>query len=145
MPWEMGGSELRDMVAANLRDLRERSTTSFRLVVDATYGRKDALLLEIGHVWGYSYPDWTPLLLRLSVFAVVENRLNGPSTPVQRLSVQNRPSDTFVHEFLYLRCGHVEGEGSPSWGKVGYTNAALLYPDAFEYLLGRSGFSHSRK
>src|SRR5579863_7791512 len=78
MPWEITGSELCEKVAAKY-DLR-KSAISYKLVVDATYSRKDAVLFEIRHVWAFSYPSWTPLLLRLSVLAGVENRPNGPST-----------------------------------------------------------------
>jgi hypothetical protein len=49
-----------------------------------------------------------------------------------------RRSD-FVHEFLYLQCGYLEGRRT--WGMMGYTNAVLLYPDAFKYLLSKAGFS----
>ena len=108
--------------------------------MDATYGRRDALLLEIHHLWAYSYRSWTPLLLRLSVLAEGD-RPKGPSTPLERFFVESGPPDEFVHEFLYLQCGH--SDGKPSWGRVGYTNAALLYPDALEYLLGRIGFSRT--
>jgi hypothetical protein len=39
----------------------------------------------------------------------------------------------------HLQWGH-QG-GTKNWGRMGYTNAALLYPDALMHLLGQIGFT----
>jgi hypothetical protein len=137
VPWEISGTDLRNLVVAEFHDSGQKSSASCKVIVDATYKRKDAVLLEIKHVWGYAYCWWTPLLLRMSEVASGENRPNGPSTPLEFFSLVTPSSNDFVHEFLYLQCGHTEGK--PSWGRVGYTNAVLLYSDALEYFLGKIG------
>jgi len=64
-------------------------------------------------------------------------RPKGRATPVEdfRLADEER----FIHKFLYLNCGH-QG-GTRNWGRMGYTNAALLYPDALTHLLGQIEFA----
>lgn len=50
MPWELSGAGLCRAVIA--KHSIEADGTSCKLVIDATYGRDDALLLEINHIWG---------------------------------------------------------------------------------------------
>jgi len=134
MPWELSGADLCRAVIA--KHSMEAEAASCKVVVDATYGRDDALLLEINHIWGFSCGPWTPILLRMtSLFE--GDRPKGKATPVEhfRLALE----EGFIHEFLYLQCGH-QG-GTKNWGRMGYTNAALLYPDALAHLLGKVGFT----
>jgi hypothetical protein len=50
MPWELSGRDLcRGVIAKH--DI-EADLAACKVVVDATYGREDALLLEINHIWG---------------------------------------------------------------------------------------------
>src|ERR1700738_3595407 len=60
MPWDVSGADLCRAVMA--KHGVEADAASCKLVVDATYGRDDALLLEIEHIWGFSYGPWTPML-----------------------------------------------------------------------------------
>jgi len=138
MPWELSGTDLcRDVIAEHSI---EADVTACRLVVDATYGRDDALLLEINHIWGFSSWNWTPILLQMTTLWEKENaRPKGKGTPVEHFELKPEPG--FIHEFLYLQYGHQGGRRS--WGRMGYTNAALLYPDALTHLLGKIGFTQS--
>jgi hypothetical protein len=144
MSWEMSRDDLRRAVLAKfLVGEKSQPVERYRVIVDATYGRSDALLLEICHVWGYSHPKWSPVLLRLCVL-YDENRPDGPSTPLRRFELDPgcTAATEFVHEFLYLQWGHQRGT-QKNWGRVGYTNAALLWPKHLEHLLGKIGFTRA--
>lgn len=91
-------------------------------------------------MYGYSYDEWTPLMFQLSTAAEIDKRPNGPKTPVEIIRCRECADCDFIHEFLYLQCGHVKGSGRRSWGMMGYTNAALLWPDALKHLLSKAGF-----
>jgi len=138
MPWEISGRDLRRAVIEKF-GIQEKPS-SCKVVVDATYTRADALLLEINSVWGFSYRRWTPILFRMSVL-FEDDRPQGKATPVTRFRVPPK-SQGFVHEFLYLQRGH--REGTRNWGRMGFTNAALLWPDAIAHLLGQIGFKHEK-
>jgi hypothetical protein len=133
MPWELSGADLCRAVIA--KNGIESEAASCKVVVDATYGRSDALLLEINYIWGFSYNLWTPILLRMTTL-FEGDRPKGKATPVERFRLDG--DETSIHEFLYLQCGHQGGK--KNWGMMGYTNAALLYPDAFAHLLAKVGF-----
>jgi hypothetical protein len=139
MPWDLSGCDLCRAVIDKYRI--EEEAASRKVVVDATYTRADALILEINTIWGFSYGPWTPILLRMSVL-FEGDRPHGKSTPVAHFRV-GAQEQGFVHEFLYLQCGH--GGGTRNWGRMGYTNAALLWPDALAHLLGQIGFEHEQK
>ncbi|MGA2435740.1 MAG: hypothetical protein ABSG25_10690 [Bryobacteraceae bacterium] len=142
MPWEMNGEDLCRIVLKQA--LIGEGAANYKVVIDATYGRRDAILFELCHVWGYSAPKWTPLLLRLCTLCDDGNRPNGPATPLERfeLSTQFGSPNEFVHEFLYLQWGY-QGGTQRNWGRMGYTNAALLWPPALEHLLGKIGFNRT--
>jgi hypothetical protein len=140
MDWEISGRELCDHVVSDVGE--HEPTDDYRLVIDATYRREDAVLLEICHVWGYADPRWSPLVLRLSV-AYDNSRPKGRETPVEQFEPEDecgRAAD-FVHEFLYLQHGHHGGK--MSWGRTGFTNAALLYAPHLEHLLNKIGFKRA--
>jgi len=144
MDWEIGGSELRQLVMKRFstpEDLGEQS--KFRLIIDATYGRRDAYLFEICHVWGFADPTWCPILLRLC--HLYEGlREHGAGTPVETLEADidcSRASE-FVHEFLYLQWGH-HGGTQKNFGRVGFTNGALLWPPHLDHLLSRIGYTRA--
>jgi hypothetical protein len=138
MPWDLSGEGLRKAVMEKFGV--EGSPVDFRVVIDATWGREDALLLEIVNVFGYSYNNWTPLMLQMTELAEVGKRPNGPRTPIESVHFDESESLQHMHEFLYLQCGHALGEGRRAWGRQGFTNAALLWPDALTHLLSRAGF-----
>ena len=140
MPWGISGPELRNRVV-DVNELDQGD--EYKLVIDATYKRRDASLFEICHVWGYADPDWSPLALRLSHLCELL-RANGAATPIEQFEPEDQcdGSQTFVHEFLYLQHGHQRGT-QKNWGRMGYTNAALLWPPHLDHLLGKMGFSRT--
>lgn len=135
MPWSLSGRELCRAVIEK-HNIAE-PLGSCKVVIDATFSRADALLLEIDHLWGLSYPRWTPILLRMRTLTE-RKRNGGKSTPVMQFRAAPRKPE-WVHEFLYLQCGYKEG-GKRNWGKMGYTNAVLLWPDALAHLLRQIGY-----
>ena len=138
MPWELSGADLCHAVVA--KHGIETDAAACKVVVDATYGRDDALLMEINHIWGFSYYWWTPILLRMSaIFG--GRRPKGKATPVEHFRLDPEPG--FVYEFLYLQRSHTKG--TCSWGRTGMVNAALLYPDALTHLLGQIGFTQKSR
>ncbi len=141
MEWEISGNDLRRLVMKRFstpEEINERSR--FKLIADVTYGRGDALLLEICHVWGFADPKWSPVLLRLC-HSYEGERPHGPGTPLETFTTDIDCSGAtgFVHEFLYLQWGH-DGGTQKNWGRIGYTNGALLWPPHLGHLLGKIGF-----
>jgi hypothetical protein len=135
MAWSLSGRELCRAVMKQQNIPKQDGLC--KIVIDATWGRTDALLLEIDRVWGYSSKDWTPLLLRMRFLYKTRKRPGGRATPI--LHFRRLPKwQGLIHEFLYLKCGHTGGRRS--WGRMGYTNAVLLWPDALAYLLRQIGF-----
>jgi hypothetical protein len=138
MKWELSGPEFRKFV---MKDLEiKNKPADYKIVIDATWSREDALLLEINNVFGCSDRRWTPLMLQLVQLSDDAPRSDGPRTPVTSFTYAADDSPEYIHEFLYLQCGHAKGEGKRSWGRVGMTNAALLYPWSFEYFVEKAGF-----
>jgi hypothetical protein len=137
MEWEISGNDLRHQI---MKPDEAREESQFKLIIDATYGRADALLLEICHVWGFADPTWSPILLRLC-HLYEGNRLHGRRTPLETFETDADCSDpsAFVHEFLYLQCGY--RGGVRAFGRVGFTNGALLWPEHLDNLLSRIGYT----
>lgn len=135
MPWELSGLDLCRSVIGEQGI--EEDADSCKVVSDVTYTRSDALILEIDHVWGFSYFAWTPILVRMSIL-FEDDRPKGKATPVEHFPFDSQQED-FVHEFLYLQRGH--SDGTCSWGRTGMVNAALLSSDALTHLLGQIGFT----
>lgn len=134
MPWELSGVDL--CRAAMMEQEIAEDGECCRVVSDTTYSRSDALIVEISHVWGFTYRDWTPILLRMSIL-FEDERPNGKKTTVECFQSCPEPGE-LIHEFLYLQKGHTTG--TCTWGRTGMVNAALLYPDALAHLLGQIGF-----
>jgi hypothetical protein len=127
MEWEISGNDLRHLVMEGFPTPDEaREESEFKLIMDATYGRADALLLEICHVWGFADPTWSPILLRLC-HLYEGDRPHGPRTPLETFETDVDCSDAsaLVHKFLYLQWGH-HGGTQKNFGRIGFTNGALL-------------------
>jgi hypothetical protein len=100
------------------------------LVIDIAPNRPNRVnLFEIKAISGYSFCNWTPLMLTLEeLFA------NLPSKHEEK--IKRRFSDAkcnrcVVREFLYLSGGYAEGNWN--WGGNSRTTAALLWPEAWDY------------
>jgi hypothetical protein len=140
MPWELSGRELCRRVLDNYGI--EKDAASCKVVIDVTPARKDALLLEINRIWGFSYSPWTVVLLQMSELFKSDKK---KSSPIRHFRVCS-PKQV-VHEFLYLQWGHGKGKQGKqrNWGRMGYTNAPLLYRDALAHLLGKIGFTRKSR
>lgn len=105
----------------------------YAIVIDLQPRANNLDFYELKDVWGFSYPDWTPILLR------VERLLdNVPPVPHNDDFMWhytdnncNRPQ---VHEFLYLQGGYAGGNWN--WPPPSPTNGAMLWPDALAFFLG---------
>ena len=103
------------------------------LIIDAAPNRKEyVLFMQIQIMSGYSYAEWTPLMLTLeSLFAD-----DFEDARVQEIKTEfddgGCPRDR-VREFLYLMGGHASGNWN--WGGNSRTTAALLWDDAWLILL----------
>jgi hypothetical protein len=137
MPWELSGHDLCRKVMRNEGVEEGKDPASCKIVTDAVYSRDDAMLLEINRIWGFSYGSWTPILLQMSELFKGHRPRESKSPPVAHFQLGSQ-AQGFVHEFLYLQCGHQGGKRI--FARVGNTSAAILYPDALEHLLGQIGF-----
>lgn len=103
-----------------------------RLIVDLKPGVKDNVsLYEVRHVWGVSYPAWTPLMIELRALFI------DVHVPPEE---KNRCKQTFlldpeggepIFDFVYLRGGHQEGTWNP--GQLGAYSGVLLWPETARF------------
>ncbi|HEX4589124.1 MAG TPA: hypothetical protein VH120_04300 [Gemmataceae bacterium] len=88
-------------------------------------------LFRLLDVWGFSYSNWTPLALRLrTLFA--DHGAPNPHTFKDRF-VDPGTDHRLVGELLYVQGGVSKGKWT--WGQVGRVNGALLWREAFEFLV----------
>ena len=116
----------KDLLSAGGYDTAEHS-----LVIDIAPNRKHSVdLFEIQSISGYSYPEWTPLMVTfVELFAGEEP--DGDVQEFKRRFDDNRCNRRKVREFLYLTGGY--SEGTWNWGGNSRTTAALLWDDAWNY------------
>ena len=109
------------------------SPQNHALVIDLKPSMKNNVsLCRLKHIWGFSYNEWTPMLVRLETL-FMDKKENNPTGFKQQFNDRNAQKD-YVHEFLYLQGG--VKEGTWNWGMVGRVNGALLWPDALDYFIG---------
>jgi len=91
-------------------------------------------LYEVMDVWGYSSSGWSPILLRLHGLFVDEDP--GAFDRYDFTRTDNE-IDGPIYEFLYLDGSINEGKLVGTWRAppVSATNAALLWPDAWNYFV----------
>ncbi len=93
-------------------------------------------LYRVQNMWGVTIRTWTPIALRLQGLFVDETRANPARFKQGFRPPAEAKRENGIHEFLY--CGHDAGiPGSWRWGRSGAVNGALLWPDAFNYLVGQ--------
>ena len=103
------------------------------LASDVTPNRAtDVTIMSIDHVSGWSYPEWTPLLLHLNV--LIDDEFPESQAEEVRQSFDQADRETErVLTFSYLRGGHKGG--SWTWGRVGQVNGPLLWADAMDFFV----------
>ena len=94
---------------------------------------KNVSLFRLLDIWGFSYPDWTPLAVRLE--ALFGDLIHDDPKQFKACFSDATADHSMVGEFLYVQGG--TAGGSWSWGRVGSVNGALLWRDAFDYLSGK--------
>ena len=94
-----------------------------------------AALFRLLDVWGFSYPKWTPLALRLE--CLVGNYDETNPTTFEEAPRAPGSGRNLVGQFLYVQGG--TAGGTWNWGKAGRVSGALLWPEAFAYLAGELG------
>lgn len=94
-------------------------------------------LYRLLDVWGFSYEAWTPIALRLQCLFVDHSAKDAPL--FKKSFVDQAIEHELVGEFLYLQGGVTDGNWN--WGLVGRVNGALLWKQAFDYLV--AGLSQS--
>ena len=112
------------------------------LVVDTSPNRDTLNLFQIKSIAGYSYREWTPILITFETLfadAVLDLGLE-PDAPVSPSDFKQRFSDKKcnrdrVRSILYLRGGF--GNGGWNWGGNSRTTAALLWDDAWDFFTRR--------
>lgn len=108
------------------------------LVVD-TFPKSTTLnLFQIKSVAGYSYHNWTPILLTFEVLYsdAAFDLGSEPDAPISLDDFKQRFNDKGcdrdrVRSILYLRGGF--GDGNWNWGGNNRTTAALLWDDAWNF------------
>ena len=88
-------------------------------------------LYRLLDLWGYSDENWTPLALRLEV--LFGDREEPNPLVFKNSFVDPRTDHSLVGEFLYVKGG--VSKGTWNWGMVGRVNGALLWRDAFDFLV----------
>ncbi|MDE2800374.1 MAG: hypothetical protein OXI94_17045 [Gemmatimonadota bacterium] len=87
---------------------------------------------ELKDIWGFSYPDWTPIALRVE--RLLDNVCPIPNTDDYKWHfTDNNYNRIWVHEFLYLQGGYDGGDWK--WPPRSPTNGAMLWPDALKFFL----------
>ena len=127
LPWHVTAEEI----------LRTLGATSERsaLVIDVTESSEEwVTLYELKDVWGYSYKGWTPIALGME--CLIDEAAADPAVAKQTFTCA-RGSGKKAYTFLYLQAGTDPDCGRRAWGKVGYVNGPLLWPDAFEWFVAQ--------
>lgn len=103
------------------------------IVVDLKPSQTESIsLYRLAGVWGYSGYGWTPLLVILETF-FVDHKVLNPSNFKQKFNLSLNLGGNKVHEFLYLRFD--QNGGNANWGRSGWVNASLLWPDSMRYFM----------
>jgi hypothetical protein len=108
------------------------------IVVDTSPNRPTVSLFEITSVSGFSYGEWTPIVLSFEqLFSDAEAGLtakDGTTLTTDMFKARFRDGGCercVVRSILYLRGGYASGDWN--WGGNSRTTAALLWKDAWEF------------
>ena len=93
---------------------------------------KNVSLYRLLDVWGFSYPHWTPLALRME--ALFSDLPHDDPAKFKASFTDQNADHPLVGEFVYVQGG--TAGGTWNWGQLGRANGTLLLRDAFDYLCG---------
>ena len=118
--------------------LRQYNSTGDVFVIDLkpTQRRRnnEFSFYELLDVWGYSYPDWTPALLRLRSL-LIDHKDND--LDCNDFTINPEEVDEPIFTFTSFAGGIENGQLLGTWNPPGpsSTNSALLWPDALDYFI----------
>ena len=115
-----------------------RDPQRYRLIIDLKPRVKigegaNISLFEIRHIWGVSYPIWTPVMLELRALFIDKPVPEGKrGICKERFLIDPDPRrDEPVFDLLYLNGGHLKGDWRPA--SPGAYNGVLLWPETARY------------
>ena len=112
-----------------------RTPADHRLVIDTAPSRKSLSLFEVKHIVGYTYEDWTPVLLLMEQL-FVDHEPDGPKADFEKDFEDISCERCKVRTVLYLKGGHAGGDWN--WGGNSRTTAALLWDSAWDFFLEKA-------
>lgn len=121
--------------AADLLSVGGYDPASHSLITDVSPAREGEInLFEIRAVAGYSYREWTPIMLDLE--QLFDGEVERGSEVERKLCFVDIEAPRHpVRTSLYLRGGH--GGGTWNFGHVGRVNGPLLWEDAMEFFISQ--------
>lgn len=106
------------------------------LVIDTAPRRPTVSLFEVRSISGYSYAEWTPIMLTFEQLFVDAEVLTTPDE-MKRMFTDENCKRCIVKSILYLNGGYAGGDWK--WGGNSRTTGALLWDDAWSYFQKYSG------
>jgi hypothetical protein len=100
------------------------------VVIDTAPGRPTVSLFEINSIIGYSYANWTPIMLVFEQL-FVDEEVSATPDEIKQAFTDEACERCVVRSILYLMGGYVGGDWN--WGGNSRTTAALLWSDAWTF------------
>lgn len=108
----------------------DNMANEYAIVIDLQPNAENLDLYKLKDVWGFSYPDWTPVALRVE--RLLDNVPPVPNSDAYKWRfTDDNVNREQVHEFLYLQGGY--DEGTWNWPRPSSVNGAMLWPDALAF------------
>ena len=126
IPWE---ASAKDVIKTAGYDPRE-----FRLIIDLKPSvQNNVSLFEIRYIWGVTYPNWTPLMLKLrTLFIDVSvDKASAKECKKQILIDADEEKDAPIFDFIYLQGGYETGSWNPA--RLGFHSGLLMWPETAEF------------
>lgn len=105
------------------------NSQEFSFIIDIKPNSKEVFLCELDKVYGFSYEQWSPIMLRLKL---LHNDVAIEDMDKESFTYPENPS--VIYTMLYLNgsiCnGKLTGTWSPPFGKI---TAVLFWPEAMSF------------
>src|ERR1700722_12879032 len=88
----------------------------------------EVFLCELDKVFGYSYPNWSPIMMRLKILLYEEEEID-------KTIFMNDEDPDIIYTMLYLSGGIQNGKLKGTWNFPGpsSTNSLLFWPEAMTF------------
>jgi hypothetical protein len=116
--------------AADLLATGGYESNAHALVIDTAPRRTTVSLFEVRSLRGYSYADWTPIMVIFEQLFVDAEALTT-ADEMKREFTDEACERCDVRSILYLKGGYAGGDWN--WGGNSRTTAALLWEDAWRF------------